>query len=554
MEPCPKCGRANETLTRVCPACGVILSKVRARQSQTTASTAAASNAATPSPTLRIPSPPRASRPAPTPPLPSAPPIQAIREEETTPAGRAWMKVGLAATLTLAALFVIQRMNPAAKAPLPPAAVPSNPVPSELPAPQGSAADSSGLSAEDVAFLNAVFARIQRSPGEAPTRIELERVEGMLGSHPDNAQLKGFLVGLYFRRANQELAQRDFPVVEQTLDKIRLVDDQPEIYAVQAAARGEQQDWPGVEASILSYESKGGRESLIMSVNLAIALQSQGRRAEALAVLARPLFGSCATATSPADRDACRIAEQMRGAAAADANPTPLPNERPRAALSVDASKAEIQSDRFDVRFDGEAQSGVARDVLFVLDRAYVRLKDIYYDQPTRKIPVVLHSSEDYFTKTGAPWWSGGVYSSHNGSIQIPIRGLPRSLPREMEDVLVHELSHAFVDEMSGGWAGHDLQEGLAQYMEGKRIEQELGPAELKRLANTRSQSVMNFYMLSLAITQQMVQSRGQGVINQLLKAMKDAGSEDGGYQKTFGRTGAAMKNEILETFWRRYS
>ena len=196
----------------------------------------------------------------------------------------------------------------------------------------------------------------------------------------------------------------------------------------------------------------------------------------------------------------------------------------------------------------------MARDVRSVLDRAYVRLADIYYERPTRKIPVVLHSSRDYYTATGAPWWSGGVYSSHDGAIQIPVRGLPSSLPREMEDVLVHELSHAFVDEMSGGRAGRDLQEGLAQYMEGKRIEEELEPAELKRLATSGQQTVMNFYMLSLVVSQQLVQSRGQGQVNDLLRAMKETGAEEAGYQRVFGQSGATIKRDILVTFWRRYS
>jgi hypothetical protein len=123
-----------------------------------------------------------------------------------------------------------------------------------------------------------------------------------------------------------------------------------------------------------------------------------------------------------------------------------------------------------------------------------------------------------------------------------------------MEDVLVHELSHAFVDEMSGGHAGRDLQEGLAQYMEGKRIESELSLAELKRLAGSGGANVMSFYHLSLAVSQQLVLSRGQGMVNQLLKGMKEAGSEDAGFQKVFGQPGAAMKRDILATFWRRYS
>jgi hypothetical protein len=64
----------------------------------------------------------------------------------------------------------------------------------------------------------------------------------------------------------------------------------------------------------------------------------------------------------------------------------------------------------------------------------------------------------------------------------------------------------------------------------------------------------MTFYMLSLVVAQQMVQSRGQGMVNQLLRAMKDDGSEDAGYRRVFGQSGADMKKEILATFWRRYS
>jgi len=197
----------------------------------------------------------------------------------------------------------------------------------------------------------------------------------------------------------------------------------------------------------------------------------------------------------------------------------------------------------------------VARDVLFVLNRAYTRLADIYYDRPRRKIPVVLHSQQDYYSKTGAPWWSGGVYSSHTGGIQIPIKGMPSTLPQEMEDTLVHELSHAFVDEMAGGYAGREMQEGLAQYMEGKRIESEMTAAELKTLANSANgNSVGNVYKNALVFVQVLVQSRGQGMVNQLLQDMKEAGSEDGGFKKTFGQSGQQMKREIFDTFKRRYS
>jgi hypothetical protein len=76
----------------------------------------------------------------------------------------------------------------------------------------------------------------------------------------------------------------------------------------------------------------------------------------------------------------------------------------------------------------------------------------------------------------------------------------------------------------------------------------------MQRLARSGGRGVMSVYMRALAFTQQLIQSRGQGMVNQLLKSMKDMGSEDGGYRKTFGRSDTEMKTEIFGTFWRRYS
>jgi hypothetical protein len=420
--------------------------------------------------------------------------------------------------------------------------------------------EANALSPEDVAFLNELAARLGANPSALATSAEIERVERIVGQNRDSSPLKTLLVNLYLREADRDLRAGHLSNVGLALVRMKLVDDQrSEIYAFEAMARARQDDWPGTVAAVRRYDEVQGAPSVALSVTLAVALEKTGSRADALAVLDRPVFGDCSTGGAPVDESACRTAEQLRRnlaapeSAAASAAPAPA-EERARAELVVDAAKDQLNAERFDIRFDGASQTGVARDVRFVLDRAYVRLADIYYERPSRKIPVVLHSQRDYFSATGAPWWSGGVYSSHNGAIQIPIRGLPSTLPREMEDVLVHELSHAFVDDMSRGRAGRILQEGLAQYMEGKRIEEEMSPAELKQLATSGQKDVMSFYMLSLAIAQHLVQSRGQGKINDLLRTMKETGSEDAAYRQVFGQPGATIQKEILETFWRRYS
>ena len=484
--------------------------------------------------------------------------VQEVQEEVDThtSAKAAFMKVGLALGAAVAAFFVINRLQESP--PREAQAVVSDTGPAmNLPAlpamPRPDNGRPSRLTDEDWGFLKSLSARLQSPQGALPTESEMSRLEDIFARSDNDPQVRAFLVGTYLLQGDRALQSGSYASLDQAVSKLKDLDDsQPQVYELETYGKARQGDWAAAEAAARKYDSLAG-EKLGISMALAASLHGLGRKPEALAVLDRQVFSTCSSAASPSDVAACRSAQQLRAALAAPAEAAKEPG-RTREALNVDASKVQIQSEKFDIRFDGDSQSGVARDVLFVLDRAYVRLADIYYDRPDRKIPVVLHSSQSYYTATGAPWWSGGQFSSHNGAIQIPIQGLPSTLPRQMEDVLVHELSHAFVDEMSGGLAGSDLQEGLAQYMEGKRIEQELGPAELKRLANSGQKNVLSFYMLSLAVTQQLVQSRGQGMINQLLKAMKETGSEDEGFKKVFGQPGTAIKRDILETFWRRYS
>lgn len=461
MDLCPKCGVSNAPGAAACAGCGVILAKARVRL-----------------PTSR----------------PVRPDTATSGEADAVPPGRALLKVVAAALILGLAAFVLTRLPGSSEseprvASSPPAAV-------GLPQPPDNRADDPAdglpLTAEDVAYLSALTAKLNADRTLAPVDDEIAQVQALLIPRPENARIRTFLIDLCLRRADADFARGDRDHAQSMLAQVRALDPaHPQLALIDAMA--------GAPSGGPPPDPRAGRP-----------------RAGALSA--------------------------------------PVPPERERAAVRIDADKAQIESSSFDVRFDGESQNGLARDVLFVLDRAYGRLSDVYFDKPNRRIPVVLHSQQDYYTKTGAPFWSGGVYNSHDGAIQIPVKGMPSTLPGGMENVLVHELSHAFVDEMSGGYAGRDLQEGLAQYMEGKRIEEELSPAELKRLAHTGRQTVMSFYMLSLVVSQQLVQSRGQTAVNALLKAMRETGSEDGGFQKTFGRSGAAMRAEILETFWRRYS
>jgi hypothetical protein len=240
---------------------------------------------------------------------------------------------------------------------------------------------------------------------------------------------------MYVRRTDFDLQARDYALVERTLERMKGVDGtNPQPYAIEAHMRTAQNDWQGAWKAAQRYEELDGPPTPGTTFPAGWALDQLRHREEALEVLRHPIFDTCGTVTAPAEVSACSRARDLRRSL----DPFEVAAPRKRVAFTGDPSQEQIQSDLFFVLFDGESQSGVARDVLSVLDRAYTRLGDVYYDRPADRIPVVLYSDKDYFSKTGAPWWSGGFFGSHTGSIHIPIRGMPSSLPREMEDVLVH--------------------------------------------------------------------------------------------------------------------
>ena len=93
-------------------------------------------------------------------------------------------------------------------------------------------------------------------------------------------------------------------------------------------------------------------------------------------------------------------------------------------------------------RYDGEEHEAVGRAVLRVLDRHYATLVRTLDHQPGSPIAVILLSRESYAAATGAPGWSGGLYDSFDGRVRIPIGGLTPALTPEMDDTLLHELTH----------------------------------------------------------------------------------------------------------------
>jgi tetratricopeptide (TPR) repeat protein len=206
----------------------------------------------------------------------------------------------------------------------------------------------------------------------------------------------------------------------------------------------------------------------------------------------------------------------------------------------------------FHVRYDGDAHEDVGREILRLLERHYATLARSFDYQPTQPVPVILLSSQSYYDATGAPAWSAGQYDSFDGRIRVPIGGLSASLSPELDGTLVHELTHSFVADLSRGLAPRELQEGLAQYMEGRRMSQ-LDAERLRALADGRLSGVSGFYFGALWLVEDLLGQRGQGGINDLLRAMASGGGLDEAFRGVYGRDFAGMQRQAAERLRQRH-
>ncbi|MBN2369054.1 MAG: tetratricopeptide repeat protein [Vicinamibacteria bacterium] len=220
--------------------------------------------------------------------------------------------------------------------------------------------------------------------------------------------------------------------------------------------------------------------------------------------------------------------------------------------MSDERGMRERRLSHFDVRYDGDAHEDVGREILRGLERHHAALTIAFGFQPSAPIPVILFTQQAFFDASGAPTWAGGVYDAIDGRIRIPIGGLTKRLTPGLDSILVHELTHAFVADRTRGVASRELHEGLAQYMEGKRIESVLSPAQIDDLARGGIGGVVGFYHASLALVEYMMRLRGQGGINDLLALMGENGDAGAAFRRVYGKDPDVMLRDAMQYHSRR--
>jgi tetratricopeptide (TPR) repeat protein len=364
------------------------------------------------------------------------------------------------------------------------------------------------VSPEDRAQAEALIRRLSASLEFTPR--DVQAAEALFARHPQEVAVRQLLEQVLVATGMREMRGHRLPAALAMLR--RATEVQPSslnAWVGLSTALVEQGDWTGSEAAARQALAIRNFEAL-QALGYALLRQDRNREAE----------------------EALRAALAVRNDAGTQALLA-----RVRKGMVDEHGMAEQKLSHFHVRYDGDAHEGVGREILASLERHFATLAVTLDHQPRATIPVILFTREGYYDASGAPAWSGGVFDGLDGRIRVPVGGLDERLTPDMDSTLLHELTHAFVSDRTRGLAPRDLHEGLAQYMEGKRVGSLLTQEQLTALADGRLGGVGGFYLGALSYVEYLVSLRGMGGINDLLRAMGETGSVDQAFTQVHGQT-----------------
>ena len=476
---CPRCGQANPGPV-ACPRCGVIFAKIRPRTMAARVATDA--------------------------------------DSDDAPSAFSWLNAlllvllvgsGVAAWRSLRAPVRATKAPPAeARAPLaspPPTAELPPPTMAALVAPPGAVpVPATGMPDEDRAKFEAL---VHRQP--AVTVADVTAAERLYARYPTEGQRLLETTLLNAAEGERRIHRyRDAAALLRRAAELQTEAAWP--YVALMRVLSEAGDWAGAEAAARAAITREARNGDAWH-GLGYALIRQDRNREAIEAL----------------RTAIEIRPDWNSQALLDRVSKGIADER---------GMTERDLSHFHVRYDGEEHEDIGREILRALEHHYATLVSALDYQPQATIPVILFSSQSYYSASGAPAWSGGVYDGLDGRIRVPIQGITRSLTPEMDQTLLHELTHAFVADRTRGVATRDIQEGLAQYMTGDRATSGLTPEQLTMFADGRAGGVMGFYLYALSFVEYLIANRGMGGMNDLLRAMGETGSVDEAFKQVHGQ------------------
>ncbi|HVB88059.1 MAG TPA: hypothetical protein VNK23_15465 [Candidatus Dormibacteraeota bacterium] len=230
---------------------------------------------------------------------------------------------------------------------------------------------------------------------------------------------------------------------------------------------------------------------------------------------------------------------------------------------ALEANYREGDTTHFDLKYYGGAAPELARGILAALEDDYNDLQSQLDYTPPEQIGVILYTGQAFENITQAPAWVGAL---NDGRIRIPVQGLTSVTP-ELAHELKHELTHSFIGQKSNYRAPTWLQEGLAQWMEGKRsgvnaaalvdaanqgLTPSLGSLEGSWMGLPGNNASMA-YAWSLAVMESIIDRNGMGDVSRLIGRMATAPSAQDAVQQTLNCSYADLQQQTVDYLKRTY-
>lgn len=324
-----------------------------------------------------------------------------------------------------------------------------------------------------------------------------------------------------------------------------------------------------------AMEAFAGQQSDLLRLSLlgrARALLLESEFSSALEVLerARKIAPKSAEAAAMAGWAHYRLNQTDAAITAFETAQRLGPNERVARLLGKAKQDRDAESDfreggsyHFVLRYHGGASHQLAREMMQTLEEQFRSLSAELRYTPPEPIAVILYTREVFRDVTRAPGWAGAL---NDGRIRVPVQGVEAVSP-ELARILKHELTHSFIFQKTAGRCPTWLHEGIAQWMEGRRIGADAGPlvASFERdrdkgkvlryfpgpWTNLTASQARFAYAWSLAVVEAIEAQSGLGAIDRLLDAERTEASGEAPLRQAL-RTGFSGLDDITITYLRQ--
>ncbi len=224
----------------------------------------------------------------------------------------------------------------------------------------------------------------------------------------------------------------------------------------------------------------------------------------------------------------------------------------------------EGQTTHFVIRYTGTAAPLLAGEILHTLEIHFGQISALLDYTPPEPIGVILYTDQQFQDITRAPAWAGAI---NDGRIRIPVQGL-NSVTDELSRALRHELTHSFLQQKTRGHCPAWIQEGVAQWVEGRRV-----GAGARVLLNAYDQqtsiplrdlevSWMSLsgtgasiaYGWSLAVIETILSTGNISDLSLLLDSLANGSSAEAAVQSVLHKTYAELEQQTADYLRRTYS